>query len=352
MDVSGAELARSFAAEVVEPLLDRVLPGLPYATARLGSGSDVLGLDDAMSRDHDWGCRLTLLVDDGAPVARIVEVLEEELPRTFHGRPVRFPVTWDAAPTHNVETATVGDFAAGRLGVDPLGGLSARDWLCLTGQSVLEVTAGPVFTDRTTTLARCRQTLRWYPPDVERYVLAAGWRRLAQQLPFVGRTAERGDELGSRLLCAELAADVISLAFALSRRWSPYAKWRGTAFATLPIAGRLDLERAVSASGWEEREQALADAAEALLDLQRQRSLPAPARAVTPFWERPYRTIDEAVVRGLMAEVTDPEIRGLPPAGSVEQWASCVDVLSHAGRRASLRDVYERWSRPPALFIP
>jgi hypothetical protein len=55
----GAELARRFAAEVVEPLLNQAVPGLRYATARLGSGSDVLGLDTAMSRDHDWGCRLT-----------------------------------------------------------------------------------------------------------------------------------------------------------------------------------------------------------------------------------------------------------------------------------------------------
>jgi hypothetical protein len=343
VDVSGAGLARSFAAEVVEPLLDRVFPGLSYATARLGSGSDVLGLDDTMSRDHDWGCRLTLLVEDGAPVPRIIEALERELPQTFQGRPVRFPVTWDAARRHNVDTATVRDFAVGRLGVDPLGGLSAVDWLSLTGQSVLEVTAGPVFTDRTTTLARCRQVLRWYPPDVERYVLAAGWKRLAQQMPFVGRTAERGDELGSRLLCAELAADVVSLAFTLSRRWQPYAKWRGTVFATLPVAARLDLRRVVAASGWKEREQALAEAAEALLDVQRQRGLPTPARAVTPFWDRPYRTIDEEVVRELLAEIADPEIRRLPPAGSVEQWIGCVDVLSHAGRRASLRDAYERW---------
>ena len=53
-NLSGAELARRFFAEAVEPLLSRELPGLGYAAARLGSGSDVLGLDGAMSRDHDW----------------------------------------------------------------------------------------------------------------------------------------------------------------------------------------------------------------------------------------------------------------------------------------------------------
>ena len=64
------------------PLLARELPRLRYAAARLGSGSDVLGLDDTMSRDHDWGCRLTLLVDeaDRPAVAAIGELLARELP--------------------------------------------------------------------------------------------------------------------------------------------------------------------------------------------------------------------------------------------------------------------------------
>jgi hypothetical protein len=62
--LTGTELALGFFTGAVEPLLSRAVPGLRYAAARLGSGSDVLGLDDAMSRDHDWGCRLTVLVDE------------------------------------------------------------------------------------------------------------------------------------------------------------------------------------------------------------------------------------------------------------------------------------------------
>jgi hypothetical protein len=140
----GAELARAFFADVVEPLLSRAVPGLGYAAARLGSGSDVLGLDDEMSPDHDWGCRLTLLVDEDArdQVTRISRILEEELPERFGEFPVRFPVTWDSSVSHKVEVATIADFAASRLGVDPTGGLSVLDWLSVTGQSVLEVTAG------------------------------------------------------------------------------------------------------------------------------------------------------------------------------------------------------------------
>jgi Domain of unknown function (DUF4037) len=347
-DMSGAELAGAFFTEAVEPLLSRVVPGLRYAAGRLGSGSDVLGLDDAISRDHDWGCRLTLLVDeeDGDQVAPVSQLLADELPERFRGRPVRIPVTWDPAVAHQVQVATVADFAVSRLGVDPTRGLSVLDWLALTGQSVLEVTAGPVFADHTRALGPARALLDWYPPDVERYVLAAGWQRVQQQLPFVGRTAESGDELGSRLLSAGLAGDLMALAFTLSRRWAPYAKWRGTVFRSLPAAGTLGplLDQAVTAPGWREREGALAVACEELLKMQKERMLAAPGPAVVAFFDRAYRTVDQAVPRALLAEVTDPEVARLPPfVGSVGQWADSVDVLSSPGRRADLRPAYRLW---------
>jgi Domain of unknown function (DUF4037) len=349
-DLPGAELARGFFAGVVEPLLSKAVPGLGYAAARLGSGSDVLGLDDEMSRDHDWGCRLTLLVDEDArdQVPRISRMLEESLPERFGEFPVRFPVTWDSSVSHKVEVATVADFAASRLGVpvDRAGGLSVLDWLSVTGQSVLEVTAGPVFTDRTRTLASVRTMLAWYPPDVERYVLAAGWQRLCQLLPMVGRTAETGDEFGSRLLSAGLAGDVVWLAFALSRRWAPYAKWRGTVFRSLPVADRLgSLLDAVAAPGWRERENALAAACEVLLDSQRKQGQPAPRSAVIPVFDRPYRTVDQAVPQGLLAGITDPDVARLPPlVGSIEQWVDGTDVLSSPGRRAALQAAYRAWA--------
>ena len=348
-DLRGAELARRFFTGVVEPLLSRALPGLRYAAARLGSGSDVLSLDDQMSRDHDWGCRLTLLVDQDArdQVPRISRILEEGLPERFGEFPVRFPVTWDSSVSHKVEVATVADFAASRLGADPTGGLSVLDWLSVTGQSVLEVTAGPVFTDRTSTLAAVRALLAWYPPDLERYVLAAGWQRLCQSLPMVGRTAEGGDELGSRLLSAGLAGDLLWLAFALSRRWAPYAKWRGTAFRSLPVAARLGplLDAAAAAPGWRKRENALATACEVLLGIQREQGLPAPESAVIPFFDRPYRTVDQAVPQGLLAAITDPDVARLPPmVGSIEQWVDCTDVLSSPSRRAALQTAYRAWA--------
>jgi hypothetical protein len=348
-DMPGTELTRGFYEEIVAPVLAESLPWLKYAAARLGSGSDVLGLDDAISRDHDWGCRLTLLVDaaDGGLVRRISDLLERRLPEGYRGLPVRFPATWDPRRVHRVEVATVGGFAASHLGVDPIGGLSVLDWVLLTGQSVLEVTAGPVFADRTVELGRVRQLLRWYPRDVERYVLAAAWRRLERQLPFVGRTAERGDELGSRLLSAELTGDLMWLAFVLCRRWPPYAKWRGIAFRSLPVAADLagPLDDAATARDWRAREDALVTGIEVLVAAQHALGLPVPASGVTRFRGRPYCALNDQIWKDLLEGIVDPEVARLPRGiGCVERWIGGVGLLASPRRRAALHVAYSAWS--------
>lgn len=340
MGFTGAEVSRRFHADVVGPLMARRFPELRYAAARLGSGSDVLGLDDAMSRDHDWGCRLTLLVDreDAASVPRIDEMLARELPARYGDLPVRFPTTWDDSVTHKVQVATVGDFAASRLGVDPLDTLSVTDWLSLPGHSVLEATAGPVFTDRTRDLSRTLARLRWYPPDLDRYVLACGWQRVSQQLPMVGRTAERGDELGSRVLCSALAEDLMRQAFLVHRRWPPYRKWFGTVFRSLPTADVVgpSLHTAVTAPDWRARQGALAEAATALLTAQSRRGLPVPSSPIMPFYDRPYLSLRQEVATSLLAGISDPEVAALPGGvGSVEQWIHNGDVLMHPERRSA-----------------
>ncbi|WP_117213249.1 DUF4037 domain-containing protein [Allorhizocola rhizosphaerae] len=350
---TGAEVSRAFHREVVGPLLARHRPGLRYAAARLGSGSDVLGYDDETSRDHDWGCRLTVLVDepDADAVPSLRELLDRELPETFLDLPVRFATSWDQSGSHQVHIETVMGFAAWRLGLDVRDGLSVVDWLSLPGQTILETAGGPVFHDETKQLPGLTALLARYPDEVERYVVSAGWRRLSQWFPMVGRTAERGQDVQSRLLTAKLADDLMHLAFVLCRRWPPYRKWRERAFSELPLPP-MPLREALAADTWRDREQALAESAEILAAQQRALGLPTPERVIVPFWGRPYRTVDESLAGLLHDTITDPVLKQLPlGVGNIEQWVDNVDVLSHAPRRAALMSIYHAWltTGDPAL---
>ncbi len=114
------------------PIVDARWPGLARAAGRLGSGSDVLGLDDAVSRDHDWGLRLDLMVSTDI-AAEVDEHLEATLPEMFEGLPTRFTTAWDARRHHRVQVQDVASFVQSRTGVDVRDPLPPGDWLTLTG---------------------------------------------------------------------------------------------------------------------------------------------------------------------------------------------------------------------------
>jgi hypothetical protein len=111
-------------------------------------------------------------------------------------------------------------------------------------------------------LAPVRERLAWYPDDVWRWLLACQWRRLDQEEPFVGRTAEVGDEVGSRVVTARLVRDLVRLAFLQERRYAPYSKWLGSAFSKLEARAPLgeSLRRALEAGDFAGRQAALVDA--------------------------------------------------------------------------------------------
>ncbi len=94
----------------------------PHAAALIGYGSDVLGFDDEPSTDHGWGPRLQLFVEAGA-VNDVCHVVDQALPATFRGWPVRYG--WDDVPVQrHIEIATVGSWLKGRLGAETAGALA------------------------------------------------------------------------------------------------------------------------------------------------------------------------------------------------------------------------------------
>ena len=60
--IAGLELAGGFYRDAVRPILEREFADLVHSAALVGQGSEVLGFDDARSRDHDWGPRCQLFL--------------------------------------------------------------------------------------------------------------------------------------------------------------------------------------------------------------------------------------------------------------------------------------------------
>jgi Domain of unknown function (DUF4037) len=331
----GLELSRLLYEEAVRPILAEAFPGLCYAAARIGHGSEVLGFDSERSADHEWGPRLDLFLepeDADAHGADIRRLLAERLPKEIRGWPTNFrpgddpldPVGHmqlvDGPVEHRVLAHDLKRWLRAQLGVGtPPAKLGARGWISIPEQRLAEATGGAVFRDDSGELTAARRRLEWYPDQVWRYLLARRWSRISAEEAFVGRCAEAGDELGSAVVAARLVDELMHLCLLLGRRYAPYAKWLGSAFAALPVAPELTpmLRGAIAAQDYPARERCLCDAYELVAGLQNAAGL---AEHVEParrrYHGRPYLVLHaERFARALEARVTDPELRELPPAG-------------------------------------
>jgi hypothetical protein len=343
--IPGLELSRHFYFEAVRPLLDEVVPGTAHSAARLGGGSEVLGFDTARSADHEWGPRLQLFLhpqDATRHGATITALLSERLPKTFRGYPTHFAPAGDAGirvmettdgPVHHrVEVTDLGAWFTAQLGFDPRKDVTVADWLATPTQLLAEVTGGAVFHDGLGQLAPARAALDWYPHDLWLYVLACQWQRVSQEEAFVGRCGEVGDELGSAVVAGRLVRDVMRLCLLMDRRYPPYSKWLGSAFARSPQASSLTpvLTAALAATDRHLRERHLTRAYEAVAVMHNQLGITDPVDPATrPYHSRPFQVLHaERFTEALMARITDPAIGSLPTIGAVDQFIDSTDVLS------------------------
>jgi hypothetical protein len=336
----GVALAERYYLEVVRPLLERHVPEVQHSAALIGWGSEVLGFDSFRSTDHNWGprCQVFIGPDGVQRSADIAALLADRLPETFAGWPTRFPdaTARDPAPRHWVEVAELGAWLTRRLGFDPRTGVGLLDWLATPTQILAEVTGGAVFHDGLMSLvgglAAVRAALAWYPDDVWRYVLACQWARIGQEEAFPGRCAEAGDDLGSAVVAGRLSRDLIRLALLMQRRYPPYSKWLGSAFARLPgVADVLQpsLTAALAAASWPDREQNLSAAYEAAASMHNDLGLTNPQdTSVRPYFDRPFRVIDAGrFVAALRDSISADDIRQLPPTGAVDQFIDSTDAI-------------------------
>jgi hypothetical protein len=376
--IPGLQLNEAFYWEAVRPILDEHIPGLPHSAGLIGDGSDVLGFDTPVSTDHGWGPHFWIFLPPdilAAASPAIDRALRAHLPPTFRGYSTHFsePDPLDngvrvvedhtgGPVNHMVLLATVEGFFNGMLGVDPFRDPEPVDWLTFTEQALLAVTAGKVFHDGLD-LEALRRRFACYPREVWLYLLAAQWSLISQEEAFVGRTAQAGDELGSRIVAARLVERFIHLCFLMEKRYTPYSKWLGTAFRRLDCYPRIGplLENVLAAPDYPAREPWLAQAYTRLADLHNELGITPPLETRTrtysgwhalrggiehlplddPGNTRPHQVIFAGrFVDAIVDQIRDPRVRAfVPGAGSVSQFmVESSDALQNVTFRRRLKD--------------
>jgi hypothetical protein len=352
--IKGLQLSEFLYSQFVAPILAAEYPRLVYAAALLGQGSDALGFDTPQSMDHDWGPRLMLFLpeaDFAGNEAALRRLLASRLPLFVQEYPIDMAVvngdtlngrTDPPDPSHHaVQILTVRGYFHQQLGVNPLAKWTPAQWRAWPQQILRSLTSGQVFHDGLGDLTAVRQKLHYYPHDLWLYLMAAQWRRIDQEEPFMGRCGQVGDDLGSRLVAARLVRDIMHLCFLQERRYAPYIKWFGTAFQQLAGAAELVplLTAVLQAATWPEREQGLTAVYQSIARRHNALAITAPvAPELSSFHQRPFQVLHSGrFVEALRQAITDTAVLALPEhLGGIDQFVDSTDVLSYPERAREL----------------
>lgn len=276
--IPSLELSRLLYKEQIEPLMAARFPGLRYAAATMGMCSEILGLDDEVSKDHEWGPRVQLLLreqDHERYAKDLAAAFREIFPSTFHG----LDMMWrqPRVDVHDTREKALYHVWAGTVSsaLGFCGGLEAlplqdTDWLAVSEQHLLEFTSGVVYRDDVGELTQAREQLAYYPDGVLRFLLTCEWNAVGSDWFPIGRIGFRGDSLGLRLQASKVANHLMRLAYMVSRTYAPYKKWFGTLFRRLPVAQVLEpvLMNLLQEADWQAMEEKICAAASILLQQQ------------------------------------------------------------------------------------
>ena len=246
---------------------------------------------------------------------------------------------------HLVEITTQKQYIEAELGIDPYQAMGVTDWLTMLEHRLLSITGGGVFHDELG-LEAFRQKISYYPQDIWLYLLSASWAKIDQVEPFMGRTGDVGDEIGSRLIAARLVQYLMHLCFLMERRYRPYSKWFGSAFLRLECAHWLApiFNQVLAAGDWKERQNFLSQAYTIVAEMHNSLHItPALEFEISSFHGRPYLVLHSGMfVDALHNAIQDQAVRALPPRiGSINQFIDSTDVDDNVELCQRLKGIYQ-----------
>ena len=220
---TGLELGRELAHQVAQDI-ELNLPDLaPYmCLALVGTGSECLGFDDAISEDHDFTKRCQLFLP-----ADIYETNKERLQSYFK------------------------NYAYGTVQIECISKFYQRYTLYLEGpqcekefrrvpQDLLcTATNGEVFLDNFGSFTHIRQRLlAYYPEDIRLRKIAYELNQLAQSGQYnLPRMLQRGDTIAASLALHQFVHHYMLLVHLFNKSYAPFYKWLYRHSCTLPILG-------------------------------------------------------------------------------------------------------------------
>ncbi len=234
----GIELSRAYFEQYGAGMLQTRFPALwpRLAVGVCGQGSENLGFDDAVSRDHDFdpGFFIWLNAEDYKEWEFRVSRAYDKLPREFMGVALSGESAYGTARHGVRETAA---FFRSLTGFYPAPQTNLQ-WLGVPQYRLAAAVNGEIFYDGSGDVTAARSALAQMPEDVRRKKLARHVALAAQAGQYnYSRALAHGQRGSAALALARFAEHYANAAFLLNRRYAPFYKWLLPAGKAMPLLG-------------------------------------------------------------------------------------------------------------------
>lgn len=311
--MQGLILARKYYEAYGKEMIEKTCPELSsqIAAGLVGEGSQCLGYDDDISRDHDFGPGFCLWMSEHDYIysGEKLKKAYEQLPDEFCG-----------FSTNNIQDKTrVGVMSVKRFYRNYLGITESpktnRQWLFLKETALAVCTNGEVFRDDLGEFSEIRATLLgFYPEDVLRKKIAARAAVMSQAGQYnLTRCMRRQDIPASIQSLAKFTESALSMIFLLNRRYMPFYKWSYRGACYLPKLHRAverirmlnELMCTLGTMGYKKTMQAVFESVESICtEISAELNSQGFSNVKSNFLQD---HLDD-----IMSGIKDPEIRNLP----------------------------------------
>lgn len=356
--IKGLDLCEGFFDECAKPVIDKYFPDLQYSAGLIGYGSDVLGFDDEVSRDHMWGPRFYMFLseNDIDKKDEIFNRFAENLPYEYMGYSVNFtePDPNDCGVQHPkfidsgkvnplIFIQTFDEFLIDEIGTADLDNITPLDWLAFSEHRLLSLVSGRLFVDKLNIRAQTNK-IKFYPDEVKLYLIASQWNIIASEQAFVKRCGEVEDEMGSQIICARIAERLMRLCFLYNNTYAPYSKWFGTAFSKLNIDGEIKkhISGALFANSLSEREDNIVQAQTAVADLHNESAITERVDIkIESYFGRDIKVIfADKFVDATVEKLKGTAFENIPLIGTMSQFGGLSDFADEKVYYEQIKKLY------------
>lgn len=225
--MKGLELSEKYYETYGRPMIEDCFPEIAKQTAAglVGYGSECLGFDDEISRDHDYGPSFCIWLPEELyrEYGEKMQAAYNALPKEFMGFPGRVE---EAQGKGRVGVLCLEDFYREILGYNGMPHTDA-EWLSIPEESLATAVSGKVFEDRLGRFLGIRESLlQYYPEGVWRRKLADALAKAAQAGQYnYARAMRRGERIAAEIALAEFVRESMHLVYLLNRKYAPFYKW-------------------------------------------------------------------------------------------------------------------------------